>query len=197
EKLADGDPSTKWLAFQPTATLTFTMGQPATVTHYALTSANDAPERDPKDWTVQGSADGNTWTTLDTQTGQMFTDRGQSKDYSFTNGTAYKYYRLNITANAGGVNLLQLAEFTLSGGVTVSPGASLYAVDATINGPLSATGAKSVVLLHTTVTGLALVSGTTDELSVEDSTLGATALLVGNSGGPLVSANRIGGTLNC
>jgi predicted alpha-1,2-mannosidase len=124
EKLADGDPSTKWLAFQPTATLTFAFGQPATVTHYALTSANDAPERDPRDWTVQGSADGTTWTTLDTQSGQTFTDRGQSKDYSFANGTAYKYYRLNITANAGGVNLLQLAEFTLSDGVTAGDPAS-------------------------------------------------------------------------
>jgi len=41
------------------------------------------------------------------------------------------------------------------------------------------------------------VSGTTDELSLEDSTIGATALLVGNGGAPLVSANRIGGTLNC
>src|SRR5205823_954889 len=78
----------------------------------------DAPERDPRDWTVQGSTDGTTWTTLDTQTGQAFTGRFQAKDYAVTNSTAYQYYRLNITANAGGVNLLQLAEFSLSDGVT-------------------------------------------------------------------------------
>jgi hypothetical protein len=310
EKLVDGDPSTKWLAFQPTATFTFTLGKPVTAVHYTLTSAGDAPERDPRDWTLQGSADGTTWTTLDTQTGQTFTGRGQNKDYTFTNSTAYKYYRLDITANAGGVNLLQLAEFALSDGVTagdpvswtlqgsydgttwatidqrsdetfrwrlqtrafavhhpgrfsqyrlmvtkntgdalttiaemellakpapactttvsgqhagpltvssgvtclapgstvtgpvvVSPGASLYATDTSIGGPLAATGAKAVVLVHSKVAGLVLVSGTTDELSIEDSTIDRTALLVGNGGAPdgppLVSANRIGGTLNC
>ncbi|OLB77055.1 MAG: alpha-mannosidase [Actinobacteria bacterium 13_2_20CM_2_71_6] len=117
EKLVDGDPSTKWLAFQPTATLTFKLPQPVAAVHYTLTSANDAPERDPRDWTLQGSTDGTTWTTLDTRTGQTFTDRGQNKDYGFTNSTAYQFYRLDITAN-GGAPLIQLAEVALSDGVT-------------------------------------------------------------------------------
>ena len=50
--------------------------------------------------------------------GQAFTGRFQTRDFAFTNTTAYQYYRLTITANAGGVNLLQLAEFGLSDGVT-------------------------------------------------------------------------------
>ena len=45
-----------------------------------MTSANDAPERDPRDWTIQGSADGGaTWTTVDTRTGQTFDQRYQTK----------------------------------------------------------------------------------------------------------------------
>jgi predicted alpha-1,2-mannosidase len=118
ENLVDGNPATKWLAFQPTATLTFTLPRAVTAVRYTLTSANDAPERDPRDWTLSGSADGTTWTTLDTRTGQTFTGRFQSKDYAIANTTPYRYYRITITANAGGVNLLQLAEFGLSDGVT-------------------------------------------------------------------------------
>ena len=118
ENLVDGDAGTKWLAFTPTATLTFTLPQPVRTVHYALTSAGDAPERDPRDWTLSGSTDGTTWTTLDTRSGQVFTDRGQTKGYDIANTTAYRFYRLDITANAGGVNLLQLAEFALSDGVT-------------------------------------------------------------------------------
>jgi hypothetical protein len=118
QNLVDGNPGTKWLAFQPAATLTFKLNHPVTTVRYSLTSANDAPERDPRDWTLSGSTDGTAWTTLDSQTGQAFTGRFQTRDYTFTNTTAYQYYRLTITANAGGVNLLQLAEFGLSDGVT-------------------------------------------------------------------------------
>ncbi len=42
---------------------------PAIVTRYTITSGNDVEERDPKDWTLLGSNNGSTWTTLDTRTG--------------------------------------------------------------------------------------------------------------------------------
>src|SRR6266498_752222 len=45
--LNDGDPATKWLADTPTSWAQYTLDAPATVVKYALTSANDAPERDP------------------------------------------------------------------------------------------------------------------------------------------------------
>ena len=57
--LNDGDPATKWLADTPTSWAQYTLDAPATVVKYALTSANDAPERDPRDWALEGSADGN------------------------------------------------------------------------------------------------------------------------------------------
>ncbi|KVH92225.1 peptide-N(4)-(N-acetyl-beta-glucosaminyl)asparagine amidase isoform X1 [Cynara cardunculus var. scolymus] len=50
---------------------------------YELMSANDAPERDPKDWVIEGSDDGgSSWRVLDEQTSQMFHNRFQRKTYT-------------------------------------------------------------------------------------------------------------------
>jgi predicted alpha-1,2-mannosidase len=118
--LVDGDVNTKWLAFAPTGWVRLVLSEPAVVVDYALTSANDAAGRDPRDWTLQGSADGTQWTDLDHQTGQAFGGRYQTKEYRFANTTAYAHYRLNITANAGDP-LVQLAELQLSNGDTTPP----------------------------------------------------------------------------
>ena len=112
------------------------LSEPVAVVDYALTSANDAPERDPKDWKLQGSQDGQSWTTLDTQTGQDFGDRFQTKEYHFTNTTAYSFYRLDITANHGD-GLIQLAELQLSNGDTTPPPPSDMKADVS-SGPVTA-----------------------------------------------------------
>ncbi len=111
-KLLDNNPGTKWLARERTATLTVTFTKPVVATEYAMTSGDDAPERDPKDWTVQGSDDGSTWTTIDDQRGQSFSGRRQLVRYPTGNRTAYRSYRLQITANAGS-DLTQLADWDL------------------------------------------------------------------------------------
>jgi lysophospholipase L1-like esterase/fibronectin type 3 domain-containing protein len=80
------------------------------VVGYTLTSANDVPGRDPENWQFQGSPDGSIWTTLDTRTGEAFSNRGWSQSYFFTNSSAYAFYRLNITANHGDPTGIQLAE---------------------------------------------------------------------------------------
>ncbi|MFF1480903.1 GH92 family glycosyl hydrolase [Streptomyces sp. NPDC058301] len=120
ENLVDGQPSTKWLAFQPTAWLEFDLDSPVKVVTYALTSANDAAPRDPKDWTLKGSADGSTWTTLDTRSGETFTSRFQTRTYDFAGSTAYAHYRLEITRN-GGADITQLADVQFSNGDTSTP----------------------------------------------------------------------------
>ncbi|WP_214409319.1 GH92 family glycosyl hydrolase [Sphaerisporangium fuscum] len=117
ENLADLDANSKWLVFTGTAWVSYKPAAPVAVVRYALTSANDAPERDPRDWQVQGSQDGRTWTTLDTRTGETFGSRFQRKEYTFANTTAYAYYRLNVTRN-GGASILQLADWELSDGDT-------------------------------------------------------------------------------
>jgi glucose/arabinose dehydrogenase/type 1 glutamine amidotransferase len=114
DKLIDGKNDTKWLTLAPTGWAQTKLEKPAALAHYALTSANDSPGRDPKNWTLQGSQDGKNWTDLDKRTGETFPQRFQTKEYKFSNSTAYLYYRLDITANSG-EPLTQLAELRLFG----------------------------------------------------------------------------------
>jgi len=118
--VADGDKFTKWLVFEPTGWLKFTLSEPVVVRRYALTSANDAPGRDPRDWTLKGSDDGRTWTTIDTRTGEDFENRFQTKVYDVANETPYRFFLLDITRNHGD-GIVQLAEVVLSNGDPLPP----------------------------------------------------------------------------
>src|SRR5690554_743805 len=75
-KLIDNNINTKALLFDYTsenAWWRLDYFNPVIISAYTLTSANDAPERDPKDWVIQGSNDGETWATLDSRSGELFT----------------------------------------------------------------------------------------------------------------------------
>lgn len=97
------DSREKWLADSETAWLDFTLADPTGVTSYSLMSANDFPERDPRDWTLLGSHDGHAWTRLDSRVGESFGARFQTRTFSLpAHAAAYRHYRLNITRNAGG-----------------------------------------------------------------------------------------------
>src|SRR6185437_3045577 len=96
QRVVDGDVNTKWLTFTNTAWVQVKLSEPIAVVDYALSSANDVPGRDPKDWTLQGSADGQAWTDLDKQAGQQFDKRFETKTYHAANTTPYLYYRLDI-----------------------------------------------------------------------------------------------------
>jgi hypothetical protein len=92
------------------------------INKYTVTTANDVPTRDPRDWTLQGCqgtctvGSGTGWVTLDTQTGQFANAaRFQTNTYTFANTTAFQQYRLRITANNGATTRLQLAEIQLFG----------------------------------------------------------------------------------
>jgi hypothetical protein len=112
--LIDNNPATKyyrsgrtalWIQYQSTV--------PAIVVRYTLTSGNDRPARDPKDWSLLGSNNGTSWITLDTRVGQVFAGRGELKSFDVANNTTpYLYYRLDMTANNGEANT-QLAEWEL------------------------------------------------------------------------------------
>src|SRR5439155_16915017 len=83
------------------------------VTNYTLTSANDAPDRDPANWALLGSNDGGTsWATLDVQMGQVFPSRFQTRTFSVANPGAYNLYRLRIDSvdNPSTAIAVQLAE---------------------------------------------------------------------------------------
>lgn len=118
--LADAKPSTKWLAFASTGWVGYQLKHSAKVVSYSLTSANDHDERDPTKVRLQGSDDGSTWKTLDTQTGITFSKRRQTKTFSIADGGKYHRYRLKIDAVRGG-DIVQLAGWDLNDGSTEQP----------------------------------------------------------------------------
>ncbi|MFI6657882.1 GH92 family glycosyl hydrolase [Streptomyces sp. NPDC050523] len=121
ENLVDGESGTKWLTFDPTGWVEFDLDKPLKITNYALTSANDFDERDPKDWTLQGSTDGKDWKTLDSRTGESFSERFQTKSYDLAEPAEYQHFRLDITKNNGADDILQLADLQLSTGDSGGP----------------------------------------------------------------------------
>ncbi|MFF4500688.1 GH92 family glycosyl hydrolase [Streptomyces sp. NPDC001401] len=120
ENLVDGESGTKWLTFAPTGWVEFDLDKPIKLVTYALTSANDEDERDPQDWTLQGSTDGKDWKTLDSRSGESFSERFQTKSYDLAEPAEYEHFRLDITKNHG-ADLLQLADLQLSTGGSGGP----------------------------------------------------------------------------
>ncbi|GHT77517.1 hypothetical protein AGMMS50262_18720 [Bacteroidia bacterium] len=114
EMAFDGTVETKFLTFHSTGWIQYAFSgeQAFAINKYTLASANDEASRDPKNWMLQASNDGEHWTVLDTQTNIDFTDRKQTKTFAIGNTTPYKIYRLDVTANHGDQRL-QFSEFGL------------------------------------------------------------------------------------
>lgn len=88
------------------------------ICQYALTSANDFPQRDPRDWRLLGSNDGGrTWVVLDEETNQIFATRQERRVYKVRDHTAFESFRLEIdrVRNPEAASSVQLAELELLG----------------------------------------------------------------------------------
>ena len=76
--LKDANTATKWVVNTGATPLphiiTFDMGTVTAFTAYRWATANDVEGRDPVSWTVAGSLDNSTFTTLDTETNFAVTD---------------------------------------------------------------------------------------------------------------------------
>lgn len=112
-KLIDNNINTKFLLGSfSTVWAMLEFATPQTTGAYTMTSANDAPDRDPKDWTIEGSNNGTDWVVLDKRVDQNFGSRFLTVKYTFSNQDAYKFYRLYVTATHG-ATLWQQAEWRL------------------------------------------------------------------------------------
>ncbi len=114
-KLTDNDINSKYLYFGFDSEGWFQVKFPTAVAvgAYTFTSANDASDRDPKDWTLKGSNDGVNWTVIDTRSGESFNNRFQTKRYELPGAAqAFTHYRIFLTANNGSW-LFQMAEWRL------------------------------------------------------------------------------------
>ena len=113
DKLTDGNLGSKYLTGNRETWAMWKGNAPSLVTSYTLTSGNDAPGRDPKNWTLEGSNDGSIWTMLDTRLDIKFPLRTQTQTFEVSNDKTYTYYKLSMQNNGDG--LFQLAEWTLYG----------------------------------------------------------------------------------
>ena len=113
--LFDANQNSKWLDFSNDTwfQIKFASVNKKAIDKYTFTSANDSPERDPANWVLQGSNNGQTWVTLDTRNGQIFASRYATNTYTFVNNTAYEYYQFNIQSSDQVGKLTQLAEVVL------------------------------------------------------------------------------------
>src|ERR1019366_8898794 len=69
--------------------------------------------RSPKDWTVQGSNDGSTWTVVDTQAGITFGSNESRAYYAAVQTSAYRYFRVYVTAEQGTESIAQINHLPL------------------------------------------------------------------------------------
>ncbi|MBU3146897.1 discoidin domain-containing protein, partial [Clostridium sp. CF012] len=68
-----------------------------------------------KSWTFDGSMDGTSWVALDTKTNEINWDYSNSekREYIFANDKEYRYYRINVLANNGQSNWIDIDEIEL------------------------------------------------------------------------------------
>ncbi len=120
-KAIDNNPQTKYLNFDKlNAGLTVTPAIGKTVVAgLRLTSANDAPERDPTSYVLAGSNDGTTYVEIAHGAVPDFVNRFTAVTVGFTNTIAYLHYRLLFPTvrNAGSAVAVQIAEVELLGSV--------------------------------------------------------------------------------
>lgn len=79
---------------------------------YTFTSGNDAQERDPAEWVLYGSNDGNTWEAIDVRRTEVFNGRKETKRFNIEFPKAYKQFKLHIERTRSS-SLFQMAEWRM------------------------------------------------------------------------------------
>ncbi|WP_116789228.1 galactose-binding domain-containing protein [Flavobacterium psychrotrophum] len=155
-KIIDNSSATKYLTFHASAYVTYEGITSYILNSYSITSGNDAPERDPLNWTLQGSNDSSAWTTIDTRTGEDFASRTQKRTFTFTNNKSFKYFRLNMTNNSG--TTLQVAEIELFGYAApiIATGSGMRMAAPGANESIARAGAKPYPVPFTNVVNIPL-----------------------------------------
>jgi hypothetical protein len=112
-KLIDNDANTKFLVgYNSDFWAQQEFSEPQTINTYSITSGNDAPDRDPVDWTLLGSNDGSNWEEIDTVTGGTFESRNFTKLYELDSEVTYSYFRWTVSSNAGS-GAIQVSEWRI------------------------------------------------------------------------------------
>jgi alpha-L-fucosidase 2 len=122
ENTVDGDPGTKWCVNNGGTPVVWQMQLPAAqrVASYALTSGNDVPDRDPRSWLLEASADGKAWVEVDRRAlDKPFPRRHQTRTFEIARPGAFRFYRFTFAPTPAGT--FQVAEISLAGAVKPPP----------------------------------------------------------------------------
>jgi hypothetical protein len=153
-KLIDGDPGTKYLNFGEVDSgfIVTPAGGTAQVRSFQLTTANDAPERDPSSWTLFGTnqpvtslsnsyGTAEAWTQIDSGVLALPEERGTlGAVVPVNNASSYTSYKMLFTGvkDAALANSMQVAEASFftsidgSGADILNAGDPILGIDATV-----------------------------------------------------------------
>ncbi len=89
-------------------------GAAHSVESYTLTSANEMPDRDPRDWTLEGSSNGSDWTKIDERNDEpVFASRHETKTFELSVPANYQHYRFAFQNVHNDADHFQLAGIQL------------------------------------------------------------------------------------
>ncbi|KAK8814285.1 hypothetical protein WA158_008147 [Blastocystis sp. Blastoise] len=102
--LFDSNPYTRWITpshdsiSERWVTVQFNNKIAIYMNKYCLISNRDSPQYDPADWTIYGSMDGTTWTSITSQTNVSWKERQQRRCfYALGSTKAYVNYKIAVT----------------------------------------------------------------------------------------------------
>jgi hypothetical protein len=96
--VSDNDSSTEFALAKGKTVVDYRLAQAANVEVYTITSGAAKPA--PSHWTLQGSADGKQWTTLDERHDERFPWHRQTRAFALKQPASYKRYRLVLESDA-------------------------------------------------------------------------------------------------
>jgi len=129
------------------ATLTYQFPSTRVIKRYMWKASSTATT--PRDFTFQGSNDGSSFTTLDTQTAINVGTNGIFTSSLLANTTAYLYYRLSITTNNGATAIV-VTEFEMTESTSTSVGQIIGGTFNLTNGSILTTTATNGVIVGST-----------------------------------------------
>lgn len=116
-RLFDGDDSTRWVTAQKTNQyVSIDLGSPKQVDKVEIVC--DIPDGGPKDWRIEGSNNGSSWTSLLEVSNTSWVDNPR-QEFTLTSTGQYRYYRFYILTHTGGdyiqINTLKLLSLEQTG----------------------------------------------------------------------------------
>jgi hypothetical protein len=121
----DNSTSTQWKGdYNLPAWLQYQLASAATVTVYSILPPSGV--NNPKDWTLQGSNNGSTFTTIDTVSAGFVSGDNTVKYFAVDSPGSYTYYRIVITATVSAGTRPWIKEMELIASSTLDPPAPCF-----------------------------------------------------------------------